>query len=67
MVALEENGRRQPVCALWRCATVRPVVEARLARRQLAMFGLLDALAVQEVALAAGVLRNVNAAGDLTS
>ncbi|GAB5536324.1 MAG: hypothetical protein Rubg2KO_25730 [Rubricoccaceae bacterium] len=65
VVAVDAEGRRQPVCALWRCATVRPIVEARLARRQLALFGLLDELVVQEVALAPGVLRNVNRASDL--
>lgn len=64
VVAVDGAGRRQPVCALWRCETVRSIVEARLVRRQLAMFGLLDALAVEEVKLAPGVLRNVNTPGD---
>ena len=64
IVAVDADGRRQPVCALWRCATVRPVVETRLATRQLALFGLLDALAIQEVRLEAGTLHNVNAPED---
>lgn len=64
VVALDGEGRRQPVCALWRCETVRPVVEARLARRQLALFGVLDELVVQDIELVSGALRNVNASGD---
>lgn len=64
VVALDADGRGQPVCALWRCATVQPVVETRLKRRQLAMFGLLGALAVQEVELAPGALYNVNVPED---
>jgi len=64
VVALDADGRRQPVCALWRCATVRPVVGARLARRQLALFGLLDELVVREVELLPEALRNVNAPRD---
>lgn len=65
VVALDADRRRQPVCALWRCATVRPVVEARVGRRQLALHGLLDVLAVQGVALPPEALRNVNRLEDL--
>ena len=66
VVALDADGHRQPVCALWRCATVRPIVETRIQSRQLALFGLMDALVIQEVPLPPGTLRNVNASEDLT-
>ncbi len=61
VVALDGDGRRQPVCALWRVDAVRPVAEAHLAWGRLALFALLGALRVAEVALDAGALRNVNA------
>lgn len=64
VVALDGDGRRQPVCALWRVATVRPVAEAHLASGNLALFALLDGLTVREVALAAGALHNANAPAD---
>lgn len=61
VVARDGDGRRQPVCALWRVAAVRPVAEAHLASGRLALFTLVDALTVREVGLDAGALRNVNA------
>ena len=64
-VAVDEAGRRQPVCALWRVEAVRPVVREQVARGHLAMHALLDRLDVREVALEVGALRNVNAPEDL--
>lgn len=61
VVALDGDGRRQPVCALWRAAVVRPVAERHLATGHLALHTLLGALPVREVALRGGALCNANA------
>jgi molybdopterin-guanine dinucleotide biosynthesis protein A len=65
VVALDGEGRRQPVCTLYRRAPVLPLTTAHLAARRLALHALLDRLAVQEVPLDPAALRNVNAPGDL--
>ena len=65
VVALDAAGRRQPTCALWRVATVRPVVRDHLGAGRLALGALLDRLAVRDVTLDGRALRNVNLPGDL--
>ena len=65
VVALDDEGRRQPVCARWRVATVQPVVGDHLARSAYALQALFQHLQVRDVQLGPGVLRNVNHPSDL--
>ena len=65
VVATDADGRRQPTVALWRVRSVAPVVQAHLAAGRLALHALLDALAIREVRVGGGALRNVNRPGDL--
>ena len=62
-VAVDEDGRRQPTVALWRVATVGPVVSERLAARRLALHGLIGRLEAREVPIRG--LHNVNQPGEL--
>ncbi len=65
VVAVDAGRRRQPTCALWRTRTVGPAVAEHLSHRRLALRDLLARLAVREVPVGGGALRNVNAPGDL--
>lgn len=65
VVAVDPDGRRQPVCALYHVARVAPVAAAHLSAGRLALHALLDTLAVAEVPLDPAALRNVNTPGDL--
>lgn len=65
LVAVDADGRRQPTLALWRVATAGPAARACLMERRLALRDLLARLAVREVAIEGGALRNVNAPIDL--
>lgn len=65
LVATDADGRRQPVCALYRVATVAPHAAAHLASGCLALHVLLDVLDVREVPLDPAALRNANTPGDL--
>lgn len=60
VIGREGNARLQPVCALWRVATVAPIVREHLACRRRALHALLDRLVVHDVALPPELLRNVN-------
>ena len=63
-VVATADGRRQPTCALWRVRTVGPLAEQQLAGGRLALHALLDRLAVTEVEIGGGALRNVNTPDD---
>ena len=65
VVVATADGRRQPTCALWRVRTVAPVANGQMRAGRLALRALLDRLAVREVTVEGGALRNVNEAGDL--
>ena len=64
------NDHRQPTCTLWRVRTVAPVVRGLIFEasetRGPSLSHLLSRLAVQEVTLESGALRNINCPGDLT-
>lgn len=62
VVAVDADGYRQPTVALWRAATVGPVVADQLAAGRLALHALLDRLSIREVRVDG--LRNVNTPGD---
>jgi len=65
VVAENEQGRLQPLCACYR-VSILPVVEARLQAGRRAMHGLLDQLeTVGTVRLPDEVLRNINRPTDL--
>lgn len=65
LVAVDATGRRQPLCALYRVASVCPVADVHLREGRLALRDLLGALTVRTVALDGDALRNVNAPADL--
>ncbi len=65
VVAVDADGRRQPVCALYRAEAVAPVAAMHLAAGRRALHALLDALTVCEVALDPVALRNANTSEDL--
>lgn len=65
VVARDGAGRRQPLCACYH-ASVRPLVDARLAAGRYRMLALFDDLAgLREVALPDAALHNVNRPSDL--
>jgi molybdopterin-guanine dinucleotide biosynthesis protein A len=64
-VAVARTDRTEPLLSAWRVAAAGPVVAAAFAAGERAVHAALDRLAVVEVAVAAGPLRNVNRPGDL--
>jgi molybdopterin-guanine dinucleotide biosynthesis protein A len=64
-VAVARTGRREPLCAAWRVAAVREPVGAAFAAGERAVHAVLAGLAVVEVPVEAGDLRNVNRPEDL--
>jgi molybdopterin-guanine dinucleotide biosynthesis protein A len=71
VVAVDERGRRQPLCARYRRAEALHAANELLARDELRLAALLDALGavgdVVEVAAGPGELLNVNSPADLES
>jgi len=65
VVPVTSDGRRQPLCALYRVETVRPVAEARLVAGRYALQALLDPLSVATLAVPDTPLHNVNTPDDL--
>lgn len=65
IVPVTSDGHRQPLCALYRVATVQPVAEAQLTMKRYALQALLDHLSVVEWPLLDVLLHNVNTPGDL--
>ncbi|WP_397546997.1 molybdenum cofactor guanylyltransferase [Rhodothermus marinus] len=65
VVPITPEGRRQPLCALYRVETVRPVAEARLVAGGHALQALLDRLSFATLSVSDAPLRNVNTPDDL--
>lgn len=66
VVATTPGGRRQPLCACYRCDAVLPAVRRHLDDRRLALHALLGQLAsVRAVSLPEAPLRNINERSDL--
>jgi molybdenum cofactor guanylyltransferase len=66
VVALDGEGRPQPVCALYH-TRIAPTVAAHLREGRRALFALLDRLTVTAVALPADSLRNANTPDQLAA
>lgn len=65
VVPVTSKGHRQPLCALYQVAAVRPVAEAQLAAGRYTLQALLDRLSLATLSLPDESLRNVNAPDDL--
>ena len=65
VVPVTSDGRRQPLCALYRVDAVRPVAESRLAAGRYALQALLDQLSIAMLAVPDVPLHNVNTPDDL--
>ena len=64
-VAVARTAERvQPLCAVWR-SSARATVQASFDAGVRSVFGLLDALRVEEVEVPADGLRNINSPADL--
>ncbi|SHK70030.1 molybdenum cofactor guanylyltransferase [Rhodothermus profundi] len=65
VVPITSDGYRQPLCALYHVAAVRPVAEAQLTAGCYALQTLLDRLRLAILSLPDASLRNVNVPDDL--
>jgi molybdenum cofactor guanylyltransferase len=65
VVAAAQSGRAEPLCAVWRVATARPLVDAALAAGERAVHQVLGTLALVSVEIDSSLLLNVNRPRDL--